>query len=111
MNSLTIIVLTKNNFNDLLRSVTSIEAYCCDASVIIFDGSNSKFLNFSCKTFALDSFRNNYFYHYRPDVQGIYPSMNAALELVRTSALIFLNSGDCFCASPSNVWILSLITI
>ena len=101
MNSLTVIVLTKNNFDDLFQTVRSIESYCYDASVIIFDGSNSNLVKFSSHTFDLDSFRNDYVYHYKPDVQGIYPSMNAALELVRTSALIFLNSGDCFCASPS----------
>ena len=37
-----------------------------------------------------------YTYYHKPNVRGVYLSMNSALSLVQTETLIFLNSGDVF---------------
>ena len=100
MTNLTIIVLTKNNSDDLFKTLHSIEDNCSKLSILIFDGSDYPLEDSLSKEFPLTIRRNSLSYFFRPDIKGIYPSMNFAMSLVDSYALMFLNSGDTLCSAP-----------
>lgn len=95
MISIDFLILTKNNIDDLSKTLISIPSSSIYFSInaIIFDGSNieldrsflasfSEHRSICCK------------YYWIPEVRGIYPSMNFALNHVSSEWFIFLNSGD-----------------
>lgn len=98
MGNITIIVLTKNNLFELLETLNSIEKFCEGITIYIVDGSKNIF---DIKKYSLiKDYSNQYKYFYKPKIKGIYPSMNFAIEKVKTKYLMFLNSGDLLLKSP-----------
>lgn len=97
MTSIDIIVLTKNNLDELKRTLLSVPLIHNKISVniLVFDGSSSR-LPSSFFTELLGNFSKHISYFSIPEVRGIYPSMNFALGHVKSDWFIFLNSGDCF---------------
>ena len=97
MISIDCLVLTKNNIDELYETLTSIPSSNSSLTInaIILDGSSSKLDS----SFFQSIFQNHsiaWKYFWIPEVNGIYPSMNFALEQVSSDWFIFLNSGDCF---------------
>jgi hypothetical protein len=96
--SLDIIVLCKNNPDELRATLDSIgwdPPEALSLTVLIVDGSHDS----SCWEVSLrHSLRNliRFVSSSKHDVKGIYPSMNLALTLVRSDWCIFMNSGDEF---------------
>jgi hypothetical protein len=93
---LTIIVLTKNNFEELESTLKSIENHCNGINILIVDGSKNRIMD---NKLFINKF-NNYIYKYEPKIEGIYPSMNFAIKFVKSNYLMFLNSGDSLLKSP-----------
>ena len=99
---LTIIVLTKDNLNELKNTLESIEIHCEGVNVLIIDGSKNK-LEYNKSLINNLKKENYYTYEYKPLIKGIYPSMNYAIKLVITEYLMFLNAGDNLLNSPKQI--------
>lgn len=97
---LTIIVLTKNNLEDLEITLKSVEIHCKGINILIVDGSKNRIID---NKLFINKF-NNYIYKYEPKIEGIYPSMNYAIKLVESKYLMFLNSGDSLLKSPKKAF-------
>ena len=97
MITIDVIVLTKNNVDELKQTLTSVPLSVRNFSVkiMIFDGSSSR-LPLSFFDDCLGDMSIHVSYFWIPDVRGIYPSMNFALGHVSSDWFIFLNSGDYF---------------
>ena len=99
MNSLlTIVSLTKNNPQQLLKTLNSLRNFkklIGNSKILIINGSNNKFseeyeeiyMNFKSKYHLL--FVNYY-------EKGIYISMNKAISIASSEFILFMNSGDVF---------------
>ena len=89
--SFSIITVTLNAFEDLNKTINSIQNQNYkNYTHIIKDGLSKD------KTNQIDfsKFRNIFFYEY-PD-KGIYDAMNQGLKLAKNEFIIFLNAGDIF---------------
>ena len=97
MITIDVIVLTKNNVDELIQTITSVPLSHRNflVNILIFDGSSSE-LPFSFFIDCLGDLSRHLSYFWIPDVRGIYPSMNFALSHVKSDWFIFLNSGDYF---------------
>ena len=97
MITIDVIVLTKNNVDELRQTLASVPLLHEDLEVkiLIFDGSSFE-LPLSFFTDCLGDLSRHINYFWIPDVRGIYPSMNFALRHVKSDWFIFLNSGDYF---------------
>lgn len=89
-----IVVVTKNNKNDLSKTLESIfkQTYR-NYSIIVIDGNS----NDGTKEYLsrLKRYSYNFTYVSEPD-KGIYDAMNKGIDLASGEYLIFLNSGDTF---------------
>ncbi len=97
MISFDFLVLTKNNIDELSETLSSIPSSnnFLAINVIVFDGSNAEL----DRSFFLPFFKDRLIawkYYWIPEVRGIYPSMNFALNQVSSDWFLFLNSGDSF---------------
>jgi len=105
---ISIITLTKNNLNELKLTINSIieQEINTIIDLIIVDGSAKK----KSLMQTLNSFENifyqknillKYINSYEKKIHGIYPSMNLAMDNLKSDYLIFMNSGDTFYDSNS----------
>lgn len=98
MTSVDIIILTKNNHDDLLRTLGSIPKPNTTLllKVLVIDGGDCQNILFQ----ALSTFETYFDLVYcnsaKLGIYGIYPSMNLALDKVTSDWFIFMNSGDKF---------------
>ena len=97
MITIDVIVLTKNNVDELKQTLLSIPLlqHRLFVKILIFDGSSAK-IPLSFFADCLGDLSRHVNYHWIPEVRGIYPSMNFALDQVKSDWFIFLNSGDSF---------------
>ena len=100
---ISIITLTKNNLNELILTINSIIEQKINVLIelIIVDGSlNKKHLIQTLKSFENTFYHKNillnYINSYEKNIHGIYPSMNLAMDNLKSDYLIFMNSGDTF---------------
>ncbi len=100
-----ILTLTKNDNQNFLRTLRSIEIQTINYKVewLIIDGSDN--INFEYREIILSKFKkksiNNKFFlrHIKTNnlkIKGIYPCMNYGKKIAKGDAIIFLNSGDEF---------------
>ena len=107
---ISIITLTKNNLDELILTINSIIQQKINVLIelIIVDGSvNKKLLIQTLKSFEEIFYQKNillkYINSYEKNIHGIYPSMNLAMDNLKSDYLIFMNSGDLFYNSSSNL--------
>lgn len=100
MVSLDVVVLCKNNKQQLLSTLQSIPISESKLSIstLIIDGSEDPIIaQFSANEAYVLSQLNYRFYYLPPlGVAGIYPSMNYALSRLLSDWVVFMNSGDTF---------------
>ena len=97
MYKLSIITLHKGHYGNLAKTIESIlfqKEYPFDQlELVIVDGNKNDIFEKPNNYFSLSKLINvNYIY--KPDLIGIYPNMNYAINQVKGDHLIFLNSGD-----------------
>ncbi len=111
MTSIDIIILTKNNFDDLLFTLKSIPKHSFILiRALVVDGGD-------CQDHLLNIFPSLdcdcelvYVNSAKLGVTGIYPSMNLVLSEVTSDWFIFMNSGDKFHQDFSLSAIISFLT-
>ncbi len=89
---LTIVVVTKNNLNDLFRTLKSI-SQIDNVEIIVVDGDTNKYQEFVSNF----QFAHNSYVTYIPGPdKGIYFGMNKGLDSANGKYILFLNSGDTY---------------
>ncbi len=108
LKKISIITLTKNNLEELKLTINSIIEQKINVLIdlIIVDGSaKKKSLMQTLKSFEEIFYQKNIFLNYinshEKNIHGIYPSMNLAMDNLKSDYLIFMNSGDTFFDSTS----------
>ena len=95
---LTIVTLTKNNPDQLIRTLESLKKFITIikySRLILIDGSNKDFFIENKKIYKI--FNTLYDMSIvKEKGKGIYAAMNNALDLTTTEYLLFMNSGDQF---------------
>lgn len=95
---LTIVTLTKNNPDQLIRTLKSLKKYTKIikySKLILIDGSNDNFFIENKKIYKIfDSLYDLLIV--KEKGKGIYAAMNTALYLTKSDYLLFMNSGDQF---------------
>ncbi len=97
---ISIVTITKDNSEELLRTLNSISALECPVEIVIIDGSerdNSKLVYN-----AVDSCHNVLYERAKPE--GIYQAQNKGISMCSANYILVLNAGDTIINLSSTVF-------